>query len=115
MNVRSHNFLATILPPSAIMILIDSFDIQFHWYQTHRRKAFAVCGVLHWKGGVCHISVCTVHALKTTLKYRLAEFQGIKWEVRKQLTLPFIGELAEDSLEVPSYNPGVISGDIIYA
>ncbi len=30
------------------------------------------------------------------------------------LTLQFIGELAEDSLDVPSYRPGFISGDIRY-
>ena len=83
MNVRRHHFLAAVLPPAAIMILIDSLDVQFHRYQTHWRQAFAVCGVLHGEGGV-DVAVGTIHVLEAGLWcLSLAESRNRSiWEVQ---------------------------------
>lgn len=66
MNMRRHNFLIPILPPAAVVILVDSLNVQFDWYQAHWREAFTVCGVLHRKGGV-DVAVRTIHALEAGL------------------------------------------------
>lgn len=54
MYVRSHNFLVSILPSSAVVVLVETLYVQFNWYQAHRRRIISIRRILHWKCRIWH-------------------------------------------------------------
>lgn len=112
MHVRRHNFVASALPPPPIVVLIKALDIQLDRNKPQGRHTVTAHGILHGKCGVVHETVRAVQIIKT-----LSRPVSIFDSPRKggAHTLQLRGELAEDSLDVPSYIAVLISGVIIYA
>jgi hypothetical protein len=64
MHMRSYNFLASTLPPPAIVVLVEALDVQFNWYKPNGCHALWICWVLHWKCWICHVAIAAVDVVE---------------------------------------------------
>ncbi len=64
MHMRSYNFFAPVLSPPAIVVLVESLDVQFNWYKPNGCHALWIRWVLHWKCRICHVAIAAVDVVE---------------------------------------------------